>query len=152
MASSLAESDMSVENLPAIPDDTDKLPRVLIAEDDAQLRRMVTRVLIDHGFEVDEATDGEDTLAKVVRLCPDLLLLDVVMDKFDGFDVCRRLRLDMATLSLPVIMMTALGTQEDQLQGFKVGADDYIIKPFDFDLLIARIVAVLRRTAMRFGA
>ncbi len=113
--------------------------RILIAEDDPHIREVLHMQLELNGFEVLEACDGVEALALGERGSPDLVLLDVMMPRMDGYETLRRLRASYATRSIPVIMLTAKNTREDTMSGFRGGANDYIVKPFDRDELLLRI-------------
>ena len=117
--------------------------RVLVADDDPLLQRLVRTHLDRAGFRVLSAGDGEEALDVAATEQPDLIVLDLMLPKMDGFEVCRRIR----EFSLvPVVMLTARGEQVDKLRGFEAGADDYLTKPFAPPELLARVRAVLRRT------
>ena len=120
---------------------TDKIT-VLIADDELRMRRIVSDYLHIKGYRVLEAADGAEALSVIEHNEVDLLLLDVMMPRLDGFEVCRRVRQFSA---MPIIMLTARGEEEDELLGFGLGADEYIAKPFSLKILLARIEAVLRR-------
>lgn len=106
------------------------------------MRRVIADYLRIKGYETAEAADGVEALEKFSAENPDLVLLDVMMPRMDGWEVCRRIR---ARSRVPVIMLTAKGEEEDELQGFSLGADEYIMKPFSLKILLARIEAVFRR-------
>lgn len=116
--------------------------RVLLVDDDPKLVRLLERGLAYEGFEVRTATTGEAALAAARTWRPHLVLLDIAMPGPDGFEVCRRLRL---ADDVPVVMLTARDEVVDKVQALNLGADDYVAKPFDFDELLARVRAVLRR-------
>ena len=115
---------------------------VLIVDDEMRMRRVIADYLRIKDYRILEAEDGEQALDVFYREQPDLVLLDVMMPRMDGFEVCRRIRLTHQT---PILMLTAKGEEEDELQGFGLGADEYITKPFSLKILSARIEAVLRR-------
>jgi len=119
-----------------------KKTTILTADDDPQLLRLVARNLQLEGYEVLTASDGKQALEEVEAHLPDLLLLDVMMPKMDGFTVCQRVR-EFSTV--PIIIVTARGQDQDKIRGLDMGADDYLIKPFSIDELLARVRAVLRR-------
>jgi len=119
---------------------------VLIVDDDADIRRFLGLTLRHDGFDVHEAVDAEDALAQARSVDPDVILLDVMMPGIDGYEVCRRLRADPRTQETPVILLTAKGRAEDKIRGLDVGADDYVVKPFDPEELVARVNSVLRRS------
>jgi len=115
---------------------------ILIVEDDPSLREVTSLALRAEGYQVAEAEDGPSALAAAERDPPDLILLDVMLPKLDGFEVCRRIR---RTSLVPIIMLTARSSTIDVVVGLESGADDYVTKPFEFPELVARIRSVLRR-------
>lgn len=119
---------------------------ILIADDDADIRRVLKVNLESEGFQTVEAADGEEALSMAIDAQPDVILLDLMMPGMDGLEVCRRLRADFRTAVTPVLMLTAQSASEDQVAGLATGADDYVAKPFDPSELIARIEAALRRS------
>lgn len=119
---------------------------VLIADDDEDIVRFVEVNLRLEGFEVVTANDGDEALRATYDKMPDLVLLDVMMPKLDGFEVCLQLRRDSKTRHISVIMLTAKSLSADKVVGLTAGADDYMIKPFDPIELIARVKSVLRRS------
>ncbi len=118
---------------------------VLVVDDDPFIARLLEIELKAAGYEVRVAGDGRQALDLATEDCPDLVLADVMMPNMDGFELTRQLRQDSRTASVSVIMLTARGLSADKLEGFSVGADDYIVKPFDTPELLARIRGVLRR-------
>jgi DNA-binding response OmpR family regulator len=118
---------------------------VLVADDDEDIVRFVEVNLLLEGFEVVTAGDGEEALQVATESLPDLILLDVMMPRLDGFEVCKRLRDDSRTKHISVIMLTAKSLSADKVVGLTAGADDYIIKPFDPIELVARVKSSLRR-------
>ena len=120
-----------------------KKPLVVVADDDPQLLRLVTRNLELEDFEVAPTSDGQQALERIEAKMPDLVILDVMMPKMDGFTVCERVREFSA---VPIIIVTARGQDQDKVRGLDLGADDYLTKPFSVDELLARVRAVLRRT------
>ncbi|MCB9883341.1 MAG: response regulator, partial [Planctomycetes bacterium] len=123
------------------------MTRLLLVEDEEALARSVCVGLEDEGYLVDHARDGEEALWFLERDHHDLVLLDLRLPKIDGFTVCRTLR--RRGLRVPVLMLTALGETEDVVRGLDLGADDYLVKPFPFDELLARLRALLRRGNVR---
>jgi DNA-binding response OmpR family regulator len=121
--------------------------RVVIVEDEQAIRRGVRDLLRASGYQVAEAADGEAGLQESVRLGVELVLLDLQMPKKDGLQVLAELRKVRPTL--PVIILTARGTEDDRVKGLKMGADDYVVKPFSARELLARVEAVLRRSVDR---
>ena len=119
-------------------------PCILVADDDAGLLRLVERTLELQGYSISTAKDGHLALVKAINEEPDLVMLDVVMPGLDGFEVCRRLRMES---NIPIIMLTAKSGATDKVTGLELGADDYITKPFDQEELAARVKAVLRRSS-----
>ena len=120
------------------------MSRIIIAEDDTKQADLVRSYLERDGHSVIVTHDGRAALDEVRRRAPDAVLLDVMMPKVDGLDVCRVLRLEHPQIA--VIMLTARASEDDQLLGFDLGADDYITKPYSMRQLVARVRAVLRRT------
>jgi diguanylate cyclase (GGDEF)-like protein len=118
---------------------------VLVADDDADIRAFLEITLSLAGFDVLEAADGVDAVEVARRSTPDLILLDVMMPRMDGLEALQKLREDARTSHIPVVLLTARAQREDTLGGLEAGADDYITKPFDGDVLIARIHSALRR-------
>jgi DNA-binding response OmpR family regulator len=119
-----------------------KKTTVLVADDDPHLLRLMTRNLQFEGYEVIPVSDGQQALEQIEAQRPDLVLLDVMMPKLDGFTVCHRTREFSA---VPIILVTARGQEEDKIRGLDLGADDYLTKPFSVVELLARVRAVLRR-------
>jgi two-component system response regulator MprA len=119
--------------------------RVLVVDDDRSLRRMLERTLAAEGFEVALAPDGATALVSCERAAPDVIVLDVAMPAFDGLAVCRRLR--HKGLATPILMLTARDEVPDRVAGLEAGADDYLVKPFAIEELIARLRALTRRGA-----
>ena len=119
--------------------------KILIVEDEKDIIKMLEYNLKKEGFKVIDARDGEDALDLAVREYPDLILLDLMLPGIDGLDVCKTLKKESKTSSIPIIMLTAKSQESDKVVGLELGADDYITKPFSPRELIARIKAVLRR-------
>jgi DNA-binding response OmpR family regulator len=119
-----------------------KKTTVLTADDDPQLLRLVMRNLQLEGYEVLVASDGQQALEQIETHQPDLVLLDVMMPRMDGFTVCQRVR---EFSSVPILLVTARGQDQDKIRGLDLGADDYLTKPFSVEELLARVRAVLRR-------
>ena len=117
--------------------------RILVVEDDASLARVLCDNLVYEGFEVALAADGHRALKEHHIFKPDLVLLDLTLPGLDGFEVCRRLNQEQSGTG--IIVLTARAQKEDKVQGLRLGADDYITKPFALDELLARVDAVLRR-------
>jgi len=122
-------------------------PTVLVVEDDAAIRRGLVDCLSVSGYRVVETGDGREALRLILSNDLDLVLLDVVLPGMDGFEVLPELR--RCRPALPVIMVTARGTEDDRVRGLRTGADDYVVKPFSSSELLARVEAVLRRSAER---
>ena len=119
------------------------MARILLADDEPHIIRMVEFKLRNLGHEIITASDGGEALEKAITAKPDLVLLDVMMPIFDGFQVLQQLKSQESTKSIPVIMLTARGQERDVTTGFEAGVDDYVVKPFSFPELIARINRVL---------
>lgn len=117
--------------------------RVLVVEDDPTVREVACDYLRSAGFIVDEAADGVEALRMAEQTPPDLIVLDRMIPGFDGVEVCRRIR---ATRSTPIIMLTALGSVDDRIEGLEAGADDYLAKPFSPRELLLRVQSILRRS------
>ena len=122
------------------------MARILIADDEAHIIKMLEFKLRNLGHEVITASDGGEALEKATSDKPDLALLDVMMPVMDGFQVLQKLKTQEETKSLPVIMLTAKGQEKDVVTGFETGAVDYVIKPFSFPELIARINRALGKS------
>jgi DNA-binding response OmpR family regulator len=120
-------------------------PRVLVVDDEPQMVGIIAYALEQEGFEVLTAYDGEKALVKVKEGKPDLVILDVVIPKVDGFEVCRRIR---QQTTIPVIMLTVKREEVDRIRGLELGADDYVTKPFSHRELVLRVKAILRRTGV----
>ena len=120
-------------------------PYILVMEDEDALATLLQYNLEKEGYDVVIASDGEEGLVQVDERQPDLVLLDWMLPKVSGIEVCRRLRGRAETRNLPIIMLTARGEESDRVRGLDTGADDYLTKPFSMVELIARIRAVLRR-------
>jgi two-component system response regulator MprA len=118
--------------------------RLLVVDDDPKILSMLRRGLSFEGYQVDTAEDGSRALAAVRDQVPDLVVLDVMMPGLDGLEVCRRLRAGAG--EVPILMLTARDTVQDRVSGLDAGADDYLVKPFAFDELLARVRALLRRS------
>ena len=119
-------------------------PRLLLVDDEDNLRSMLEAALRHSGFDVHPAASGRAALDAVPEVRPDLIVLDVMLPDLDGFDVCKRLR--TAGDRTPVLFLTARDATEDRVRGLTLGGDDYLVKPFSLEELVARITAVLRRT------
>jgi len=119
------------------------MPRILIIEDETPMRTALADVLEAEGYHTLGAADGEEGLRKAIAEKPDLILLDIMMPKLDGFAVCAELR--RLANPVPVLMLTAKGQVEDRVSGLDAGADDYLVKPFSTEELLARVRALLRR-------
>ncbi|MEK4059903.1 MULTISPECIES: response regulator transcription factor [Paenibacillus] len=116
--------------------------KVLLVEDESRIRELVSDYFIKNDWEVQEADNGKDALSWFDSLQPDLLILDIMIPKMDGFEVCREIRKKAA---IPIILLTAKSGDEDKIHGFELGADDYVTKPFSPKVLIARANALMKR-------
>ncbi|MCM3571252.1 response regulator transcription factor [Neobacillus mesonae] len=123
---------------------------VLVVEDDPKIRQLLKIYLTQEGYEVSEAINGLDAKQKIENLDPCILILDLMLPEISGEEICRWIREDIKSM-MPIIMLTAKASEKNRIQGFKLGADDYVVKPFSPGELMVRIEAVLRRTASRCG-
>jgi two-component system response regulator VicR len=119
--------------------------KILVVDDEKPISDIIKFNLSKEGYEIDTAFDGDEALKRVYQFQPDLVLLDVMLPKLDGFQVCRRIR---ESFNMPIIMLTAKEEEVDKVLGFELGADDYITKPFGMRELIARVKANLRRVEL----
>jgi DNA-binding response OmpR family regulator len=126
------------------------MERILIIEDELPMRTALHDVLAGEKYRVLTASDGEAGLRRALEEKPDLILLDIMMPKLDGFALCTELR--RHSNSIPILMLTAKGQVEDRVTGLDAGADDYLVKPFSTEELLARVRALLRRTQRRTNA
>lgn len=118
------------------------MTKILIADDNKQITSVLAEYAKKEGYSVEIAIDGVETLEKFKSFCPDLILLDVMMPRMDGFEVCRDIRRES---NVPIIMITARGEDFEKIMGLDIGADDYIVKPFSCGEVMARVRAILRR-------
>jgi two-component system alkaline phosphatase synthesis response regulator PhoP len=121
---------------------------VLVVDDEEDIVDLLTYNLLKEGYEVSSARNGQSALEMASR-APDLILLDVMMPGLDGFEVCRRLKRDPATSTIPIVFLTARSAEVDEITGLEIGADDFIRKPISPRKLVARVRAVLRRDKLR---
>jgi len=119
--------------------------KVLVVEDEADIRELLRYNLAHEGFAVEEAGDGAEALDRIGRRAPDLLLLDLMLPQMSGLELCRRMRSNPETAKLPILVVTAKGTEVDRILGLEMGADDYVVKPFSPREVVARVKALLRR-------
>ncbi len=117
---------------------------VLVVDDEAQIRELLSMYFVQEGFTVAEAADGAEALVRLQQVKPDIVLLDIMMPVIDGLEVCQQIR---KFSTVPIIMLTSRSQREDRIMGLELGADDYVSKPFDPGEVVARVKAVLRRTA-----
>jgi class 3 adenylate cyclase/CheY-like chemotaxis protein len=122
--------------------------RILVVDDNESNRDILVTRLTAHGYELLQASDGEAALAMIAQYRPDLILLDVMMPKLDGFEVCRRLRNDSVLRLIPIILVTAKGSSEDIVAGFEAGADEFLTKPIAQAALVARVRSMLKMKAL----
>lgn len=125
------------------------MSKVVIVEDEETLARNLAEKLRSDGFNVLTEFDGEDGLDKIRSEHPDLIVLDIMLPRLDGLSICRIVRHDPITADIPIIMLTARGTEVDKIVGLESGADDYIVKPFSLGEFLARVRAVMRRRQVR---
>ena len=119
--------------------------RVLIVEDEKALAEILEYNFKKEGYVVDTASDGEIALDKIIFKAPDLIILDWMLPKLSGIELCRKVRSNKKVKNIPIIMLTARGEEQDRLKGLEMGADDYVTKPFSINELLARAKAVLKR-------
>ena len=122
------------------------MKRILIIEDDRDIIELVRYNLVNEGFQVSAASDGAAGLASLKKSPPDILLLDLMLPRLSGLEICKEIRRDSALNRLPILMLTARGEEADRVVGLEIGADDYVTKPFSPRELAARVRALLRRT------
>ena len=118
------------------------MSKILVVDDDAHIRELVTVFLRNEGFEVLEAADGVDALSRLDSVKADLAIVDIMMPRMDGWELCQELK---ASFDLPVLMLTAKGETSQKLKGFHLGTDDYLVKPFEPLEMVARVKALLKR-------
>ncbi len=118
------------------------MSKILVVDDDPHIRELTRHFLQDEGFSVHEAVDGEDALTQLETLKVDMVILDVMMPKMDGWELCRQLR---EIYDFPLLMLTAKGETHDKIKGFQLGTDDYLVKPFEPLELVVRVKALLKR-------
>lgn len=124
--------------------------QILVVDDEASIRELLSFNLKKNGYSVETAADGREALEKAPQA--DLVLLDLMLPEVDGLEVCRRLKADPQTSGIPIIMLTAKAEEIDRVLGLELGADDYVVKPFSMRELLARVKAVLRRSAAASSA
>jgi CheY-like chemotaxis protein len=132
----------------SLPADVERPRKVLVVDDEDEVRASIGEFLQGHGYAVCEAADGEEALAKTFTEKPDMILLDLRLPKVDGYQVCQTLKGNPITSNVPIIMITALTATPDKVKGIEYGADDYIDKPFDLEELLARIKMISRRVSV----
>jgi DNA-binding response OmpR family regulator len=126
-------------------------PRILVADDDSTIRRFIVTLLADRGYEIHEAVDGEQAFKVAESVKPDLMLLDLIMPYRDGFDVLYDLKHDPGTSEIPIIIMSVKDREEEIVKGLNMGAEDYVVKPFNSLELVARVRKILERENRRAG-
>lgn len=119
--------------------------KILVVEDESDIRELLRYNLTQEGFAVEEAADGSEAIDRIARRAPDLLVLDLMLPRMPGLELCRRLRSQSDTARLPIIILTAKGAEVDRVLGLEMGADYYIVKPFSPREVVARVKALLRR-------
>lgn len=133
-------------NLSSMASRSARTPRILLADDEESIQKLLTYPLKEEGYEVTSAMDGQEALERFGEGRYDLVILDVMMPKVDGVEVCRRIR---ARSEVPIVILTAKGDEADKIEGLEVGADDYITKPFSLAEFKSRVKAALRRGGLR---
>ena len=119
--------------------------KILVVEDENDIRELLRFNLAQEGFAVEEAGDGAEALDRVARRAPDLMVLDLMLPRMSGLELCRRMRANPDTARLPLLIVTAKGAEVDRVLGLEMGADDYVVKPFSPREVVARVKALLRR-------
>ncbi len=119
--------------------------KILVVEDENDIRELLRFNLAQEGFAVEEAGDGAEALDRVARRAPDLMVLDLMLPRMSGLELCRRMRANPDTARLPILIVTAKGAEVDRVLGLEMGADDYVVKPFSPREVVARVKALLRR-------
>jgi len=122
-----------------------KIKKILVVDDEAEICQLLENRLHQEGYEVFTANDGNAAIDKTRSLKPDLLILDIMMPGRDGIDVCKELKTDPITKKIPIIMLTARGTSADEVLGLEIGADDYVVKPYEYRVLSTRIKKLLAK-------
>lgn len=122
------------------------MPQILVIDDDAAISALIRINLEMAGYDVSQAEDGIKGQAMALQLQPDLIMLDLMLPRVDGFTVCQRLRRDERTAEIPVLILTGLSQTHNKVEGFDAGADDYLTKPFELEEMLARVRALLRRS------
>ena len=123
------------------------MTRVLVVEDDRDIAELIARYLSKAGYAADVVSNGRDAQARISANPPDVLVLDLMLPEVDGLEICRGVRADRRTASIPIIMLTARADESERIVGLELGADDYVAKPFSPGELVARVRALLRRVA-----
>ncbi|MFW6134473.1 MAG: response regulator transcription factor [Elusimicrobiota bacterium] len=118
---------------------------ILLVDDDKKVVKAISTILSEHNYSIVPAYDGLEALEKAKKINPDIILLDIIMPELKGWEVCKKIRENKNTSKIPVIMLTGQNSSENEIHGLQCGADDYIIKPYDSRILIARIKTILRR-------
>jgi len=121
------------------------MSKILIAEDERDIRELIAFTLRFAGFEVFTTTNGEEALNTLDQLQPDLVLLDIRMPRVNGYQVCQKIKTNPKTQHIPVVFLSAKGQEAEVLEGYNVGADEYIVKPFSPDHLIERVKEILKK-------
>lgn len=122
--------------------------KIIVVDDDMVFRKLIKELLVDNGYEVETAENGKEGFEKLKKDKFDLAILDVNMPEMNGFELLNKIREDEELFDLPIIMLTVKSMIEDQIQGFEYGADDYLAKPFDEEILIAKVKNILKKREM----
>ncbi len=120
--------------------------KILVVDDEEDICRLISRALENEGYEVYGAFDGKEALSKVYDVSPDLVVMDVLMPKMNGYQASEQIRKDPLYRELPILMLTVKDSKEDKMRGFDSGVDEYMIKPFDVTEVVARVKVVLERS------
>jgi DNA-binding response OmpR family regulator len=123
----------------------DKKFNILVSEDNPDIRKMLVMRLEINGYNVIQAQDGEEAIEKIKKYAPDIIILDLMMPKISGFEVCRMIKFDEKYKGIPIIVLSALDQQSDREKAVENGADAYFIKPFDLELLLSKIKSFIQK-------
>ena len=137
----------SEEKAEGISTESKMRPLILVVEDEPALNLLMTSVLNDAGFSARGFGNGQEALEEIEHIIPDLIISDIMMPVMDGIQLCLKVRSNPATRTLPILFLTSLADREDRVLGFKVGADDYLTKPFDLEELVLRARALVKRAS-----
>lgn len=147
--SSNNQQDIFLTVRPAITEGSEQKPKILIVEDNPDFRQFLVEQLVESSFQVVQAADGEEGEQQILKEFPDLIISDIMMPKVDGIELCRRIKTNIETSHIPVILLTARASDESKLTGYGAGADEYISKPFNSDILLLRVQKLIEQQQAR---